>query len=108
MNTIQDIKYWSIIFLFALQSCNLDAQQLKSSELIVGAERLDEYLPLIKGKRVALVVNQSSLVNDKHLVDVLLKAGVDVKKVFAPEHGFRGEASAGEKINDQVDRKSVV
>ncbi|MFT6205011.1 MAG: hypothetical protein ACJAZY_001423 [Spirosomataceae bacterium] len=106
MNTIQDIKYWSIIFLFALQSCNLDAQQLKSSELIVGAERLDEYLPLIKGKRVALVVNQSSLVNDKHLVDVLLKAGVDVKKVFAPEHGFRGEASAGEKINDQVDQKT--
>jgi uncharacterized protein YbbC (DUF1343 family) len=106
MNTIQNIKCWSIIFLFALQSCNLDAQQVKSSELIVGAERLDEYLPLIKGKRVALVVNQSSLVNNKHLVDVLLEKGIDVKKVFAPEHGFRGEASAGEKINDQVDQKT--
>lgn len=92
--------------MLALQSCNLDAQQLKSSELIVGAERLTEYLPLLEGKNVALVVNQTSVVNNQHLVDALLEKGVKVKKVFAPEHGFRGEASAGEKINDQIDEKT--
>lgn len=91
---------------FALQSCNLDAQQLKSNELIVGAERMNEYLPLLQGKNVALVVNQTSMVYNQHLVDVLLEKGVTVKKVFAPEHGFRGEASAGEKINDQIDKKT--
>jgi len=74
------------------------------ADIIMGAEQLDKYLPLIKGKRVALVVNQSSLVYGKHLVDVLLRKGVKVVKIFAPEHGFRGNADAGEHIKNGRDK----
>lgn len=74
--------------------------------LEVGAERLPAYLPLIKDKRVALVVNQSAQVKGQHLLDVLLAQQVSVQKVFSPEHGFRGEQDAGANINDQIDDKT--
>ena len=69
----------------------------------VGAERLDRLLPLLRGKRVGLVVNHTSLSADTHLVDRLLAHDVDVRAVFAPEHGFRGLASDGERVDDQTD-----
>ncbi|PHI19366.1 hypothetical protein CEQ90_13500 [Lewinellaceae bacterium SD302] len=75
----------------------------------VGAERLDTYLPKLENKRVGLVVNQSSRLygtQGPHLVDTLLAAGVQVTKIFALEHGFRGEADAGATITDGVDDKS--
>lgn len=106
MNSIQRLLVWILTLVLCFQSCTTDAQQTKSSELIVGAERLDEYLPLIQNKNVALIVNQTSLVNEQHLVDKLISKGIKIKKVFAPEHGFRGEASAGEKIDDQIDKKT--
>jgi len=68
-----------------------------------GAQRTEEYFPQLKGKNVAVVANQTSLVGKKHLVDTLLSAGIQVKKVFAPEHGFRGEADAGQKLKDGLD-----
>lgn len=74
--------------------------------LEVGAERLPAFLPLIKDKRVALVVNQSAQVKGQHLLDVLLAQQVSVQKVFSPEHGFRGEQDAGANINDQIDDKT--
>lgn len=70
---------------------------------MVGADRLDYYLPMLELKRVALVVNQTSRTNGMHLVDALLSVGIDIKKVFAPEHGFRGDADAGEKITNGRD-----
>ncbi len=73
---------------------------------ITGAERLDQYLPLLKGKTVGLVVNHTSRVGDAHLVDVLLEEEINIKKIFAPEHGFRGKADAGEQIADGKDAKS--
>lgn len=106
MNSIQKFGGWFLLLLLNFLAYTAAAQQTKSSELIVGAERFSEYLPLIKDKKVALIVNQTSVVNNQHLVDKLLAEGIDIKKVFAPEHGFRGEASAGEKINDQVDEKT--
>lgn len=72
----------------------------------VGAERLNAYLPLIKGKKVALMVNQTSVIHHTHLVDTLLQLGVSVQKIFAPEHGFRGTADAGEKLEDGKDSKT--
>ena len=57
---------------------------------------MDRLLPILKGKRVALVVNQTSKVGETHLLDTLLAAHIQIKKVFAPEHGFRGDADAGE------------
>jgi uncharacterized protein YbbC (DUF1343 family) len=67
---------------------------------------MDEYLPLLKGKQVALVVNQTSLVHHTHLLDTLLSLHVNVKKIFAPEHGFRGNQSAGQNIDNSIDPKS--
>ena len=73
------------------------------SKVITGAERMSEYLPLLNGKRVALVVNHTSIVGESHLIDTLLKLGIHIGVVFAPEHGFRGEADAGEHIKDDLD-----
>jgi uncharacterized protein YbbC (DUF1343 family) len=71
-----------------------------------GAERMNEYLPLLNGKRVAVVGNQTSVIRSAHLVDTLLARGIAVKRVFAPEHGFRGDSGAGEHIADGKDRKT--
>jgi uncharacterized protein YbbC (DUF1343 family) len=73
-----------------------------------GAERFAEYLPLISGKKIALVVNHTSLVGKTHLADTLLSLGVPVVKIFAPEHGFRGMADAGEKVDHGRDDKTGV
>lgn len=67
---------------------------------------MDELLPKLKNKRVGLVVNQTSLVGKTHLVDTLVSRGVNVKKIFAPEHGFRGKVDAGQQINDELDSKT--
>lgn len=74
--------------------------------VVVGAARFGEYLPLLQNKRVAMAVNQTSVVGSTHLVDTLLAQGVQVVKVFAPEHGFRGEADAGAKIDDATDSRT--
>ncbi len=75
-----------------------------------GAERTDEYLPLLKGKRVGLVVNQTSVINNAQtcLLDTLLNLNVNVMKVFAPEHGFRGDADAGETVKDGKDIRTGI
>ncbi len=70
---------------------------------VPAAERVGEYLPLLQGKRIAAVVNHTSVVGKTHLVDTLLKTGVQLVKIFAPEHGFRGSASDGEKVKDGKD-----
>lgn len=66
----------------------------------------EEYLPLLEGKRVAAVVNHTSLIQQTHLVDSLLAMGVNLTTIFAPEHGFRGEAAAGEIVKDSKDVKT--
>ncbi len=76
---------------------------LLAQELMPAANHPASYLPSLKGKRVALVVNQTSQVQGKHLVDFLLKNGVNVVRIFAPEHGFRGTADAGEYLGDSRD-----
>ncbi|MGM0932615.1 MAG: exo-beta-N-acetylmuramidase NamZ family protein [Bacteroidota bacterium] len=114
-------------FLFAfigLVSCgNTDSQkerltvsedqnpaELTSEDIIVGANRPETYLPLLQGKNVGLVGNQSSRIDKEtgyiHLVDSLLSLDVNLKKVFAPEHGFRGTADAGEAIEDGKDAET--
>lgn len=73
-----------------------------------GADQTEKLIPLLKGKRTALVVNQTSVVGSTHihLLDTLLSLGIEVKKVFAPEHGFRGQADAGETVKNGRDVKS--
>ncbi len=81
------------------------------STLIVGANQTENYLPLLKGKRIGIVANQTSVIfksetSYTHLVDSLLSLNINIKKVFSPEHGFRGSADAGEHVNDGIDTKS--
>lgn len=70
------------------------------------ADHPREYLPLLQGKRIGVVCNPTSRVKNCHLVDFLLSQGIEVKKIFAPEHGFRGDADAGARINDDKDSKT--
>jgi len=88
-----------------------ETQQETIKPVVVAANRTAEYLPLLKGKKVGVVANQTTVIfTDEdtytHLVDSLLSLRVDIKKVFAPEHGFRGEADAGEKVTDGTDLKT--
>jgi uncharacterized protein YbbC (DUF1343 family) len=80
----------------------------RSKKIIPGAERFDKYLKSLEGKNIALVVNHSSLVNGVHLVDTLVSSGILVKKIFSPEHGFRGTADAGITIEDGKDEQTGI
>lgn len=71
--------------------------------LQTGAEQTEKYLPYLKGKRVAILANQTTVIGKTHLVDSLKKLGVNIVKVFGPEHGFRGNASAGVHVTDEKD-----
>lgn len=79
-----------------------------AAEVTVGAARVDEYLPLLKGKRVALLSNHTGMVGNEHTLDLMLRNGVDVTTIFSPEHGFRGNASAGEHVKDSRDAKTGI
>lgn len=79
-----------------------------SKQVEVGASQFDKYLPLLEGKRVALLSNQTGMVGEKHTLDVMLEHGVNVVLLFAPEHGFRGTAGAGDLIDDSVDEATGV
>lgn len=83
-------------------------QPIKNILITPGAERMEVYLPMLKGKKVAVFANATSLVKNTHLVDTLLKSGINVVKIFGPEHGFRGTADAGEKVNNAVDSKTGI
>ena len=72
----------------------------------VGAEQLDLLIPMIQNKNIALVVNHTSLVGEIHLTDTLKASGITIKKVFAPEHGFRGSAADGEEVKDGIDKRT--
>ncbi len=81
-------------------------KKVEVKKIIVGAERTALHLPILAGKNIAVVVNQTSVIGETHLVDSLQKLGISIKKIYAPEHGFRGKADAGEHVVDGIDEKS--
>jgi uncharacterized protein YbbC (DUF1343 family) len=91
---------FQFLFLLVLSIC---LSSNSNAQITIGAEKMNEYLPLLKNKKVALVVNQTSMVRNTHLVDTLLKRKVNILNIFAPEHGFRGDHSAGEKVKSGID-----
>jgi len=112
---MRNLYFFIILVLFALscESQNQDHQQkdvsvIETEDTIItpAANLIDEYLPLIKNKRVALLVNHTALVGNTHLVDTLLSLGIEIKKIFAPEHGFRGNNQRGEVFSNNVDEKT--
>ncbi|MFV0536065.1 MAG: exo-beta-N-acetylmuramidase NamZ domain-containing protein [Dysgonomonas sp.] len=98
------MKRLNVTFLlFILLSVSYAQNNIK-----VGAESTNEYFPLIKGKRIAVMSNHTGIVNNEHLVDMLVKERINVVAIFSPEHGFRGNADAGEHVASSVDEKTGV
>jgi uncharacterized protein YbbC (DUF1343 family) len=89
-----------LLTIAAVAACSVEKSDIT---LMTGAERTGEYLPLLEGKKVAVVANQTSMVGKTHLVDTLLSAGIDVRLIFAPEHGFRDLADDGAVITSGTD-----
>jgi uncharacterized protein YbbC (DUF1343 family) len=94
--------------LIAKESVQPAVRHFPPEKLQTGAERLNAYLPKLKGKKVGLTINHTAIVGETHLLDTLLRLGVDVRRVFVPEHGLRGTADAGEKIQDGKDPQTGV
>jgi uncharacterized protein YbbC (DUF1343 family) len=93
-----------LLFLIAL----MFVKSMNAQKIITGAERTAVYFPLLKNKKVAVFANQTSMLGNTHLIDTLVKSGINVVKIFGPEHGFRGNADAGEKVNNAVDSKTGI
>ncbi len=91
-------------------SYSVAAEPAPAAPLVLGASRVKEYLPLLKGKKVGLLINHTSLLPDNtkylHLLDFLLQQGVEVTTIYTPEHGFRGNADAGEKVDSGTDAQT--
>ena len=107
MRTVIRYAFW-LLSLFLMSE--IQAVTPQKAPLKLGAERMDVVTRLLKDKQVGLVVNQTSILEkqQKHLLDALLEEGINIKKVFAPEHGFRGTADAGAEIKDSRDVKTGV
>ncbi len=73
------------------------------NKLKTGAEQTEKYLSYLKGKKIGIVSNKTSIIGKTHLVDSLHNLGINIVSVFGPEHGFRGNASAGTKVQDEID-----
>src|SRR5688500_710450 len=80
----------------------------KKDSIKTGADQTEKYLSYLKGKRVAILANQTSIIGKRHMVDSLQSLGVNIVKVFGPEHGFRGNASAGTHVADEKDKQTGI
>lgn len=105
---MKKLHYLLLVILFLTNSCYSQSKGKsekaeKNTSIVVGAERMDLYVPLLKDKKVAIVGNQTSQVKGIHLVDTLLRCGISIAKIMTPEHGFRGTADAGAHVADGVD-----
>lgn len=105
-------KFFLFLFVFIFGYINESISQqvnnnvLKAEDAIVGASRLELYINKLEGKTVGIIANQTSIINGTHLIDTLLNKGVNVIKIFTPEHGFRGTADEGASINNSIDEKT--
>lgn len=110
------MKFKSIFILFFIpfffNSCTAATKSEKEQKDIkVGAQQFEKYLHIIQNKKIALVVNHTSMVGNAHLVDTLISLGIELNKIvriFTPEHGFRGNFDAGEKIDNSIDKKTGI
>lgn len=101
------MKISTSLLLALVLSCSSQPSQIQENQtpppapLLTGAEQISAYIDLLKDKKVGLLVNHTSRIGKRHLVDTLISLGIDIPKIFAPEHGFRGEADAGEHVADE-------
>ena len=104
-------KYLILVLVLIFNYTNAFSQTNNSTSIITGANQTEKYIPLLKGKNIAVVTNQTGIVFKKngsqiHLIDSLLSLSVSIQKVFAPEHGFRGKADASEHVSNNIDTKT--
>ncbi|WP_434547570.1 exo-beta-N-acetylmuramidase NamZ family protein [Parapedobacter pyrenivorans] len=103
-----------LVMLIMLSSCmgerekSSETKALDNKRVITGADQIEAYVPYLEGKRVGMVINQTSIIGDKLSVDSLLTLGVDIKTIFGPEHGFRQDASNGAAVGDEIDPKTGI
>lgn len=97
-----------VLVMFCSLLVNAQQATSKYKECMPGAYQTEQYFALLKNKRVAIFANHTSVINSTHLIDTLVKAGIKVIKIFAPEHGFRGNADAGEKLNNGIDSATKI
>lgn len=102
----QILSFVLLAFSSFLSCSGPSASSGSEAPFAVGAELTDQYIPILRGKSVGVVANQTSMVKDKHLVDVMLENGVDIHSIFALEHGFRGVADAGAIVSDDKDAQT--
>ncbi|MFN6039051.1 MAG: exo-beta-N-acetylmuramidase NamZ domain-containing protein, partial [Bacteroidota bacterium] len=102
--------FLSLVLIFSISSTLLFSQGriLYEKDVVNGSASFSEYLPLLKNKRVAVVSNLTGKIGKTHLVDTLLSLKVNVTLIFGPEHGFRGDADAGEKVQSNKDAKTGI
>jgi len=111
-NTYFFLVYNWLVVLFLFISCTSFTQNDGSEKIITASEQTEKYIPMLKGKKVAIIANQTTVIERKkggefvHLVDSLLALDINIIKVFAPEHGFRGKADAGEHVSNHKDIKT--
>ena len=91
------------LLLYLFISLTSNTQTLK-----LGAEKIEEYIPILKNKSVGIVANQTSLINKTHLVDSLISHGINISSIFSPEHGFKGNVDAGKHVNNEIDKKTSI
>lgn len=101
------ISILSVSFLSPGNSYNT-SKAFKKEKIITGADQVEKYLPYLKNKRVGLLVNQTSIIGNRSIVDSLLSLKVNIKTIFGPEHGFRGNASNGAVVADEVDPQTGI
>jgi uncharacterized protein YbbC (DUF1343 family) len=98
-----------LIFISLLSICHIPQTEANNkTTIITGADQVNSYLPLLKGKRVGMLVNQTSIIGDKLSVDSLRSLGVQIVSIFGPEHGFRANASNGAVVKDEIDPETGI
>lgn len=105
INMLKNVLFFLVVNYVSI-SCGQKTEM--NNPIITGAEQTGVYMNLLSGKNVALICNHTSLVLNTHLVDTLLASGINIKKIFSPEHGFRGIHDAGKEISDTIDKLTAI
>lgn len=101
-------KLLLLVILTAWISVNAQISFVSKDDYVSAAMQMDDYLPLLKDKNIGLVANQTSIIGATHLVDTLISQGIRISKIYTPEHGFRGNADAGAKVNSSNDERTGI
>lgn len=103
---MRNYKYLFFLSILFFSSCLVQSAEKEIVKIETGAEQTEKFIPLLENKKIAVVANHSTNINGSHLVDSLLSLGIDIVKIFSPEHGFRGKADAGEHVKNYIDKKT--